>query len=85
MIGRDREDELLPEQRLGVQGLVVDRQREDRHVEAPGPQQLMQVVGLLLDEEQLEVGEALVDRPDNVRQEVGPQGGNCLLYTSRCV
>ena len=72
---RDREDELLAEQRLALQVVVVHRQREQADVELTGAQPFVHHGALLLDEQQLEVGEALVQGGHDVGQQVGRQGG----------
>src|SRR5690606_37352372 len=55
--------------------VVVHRQGEDRGVEAAVAQARQQLVALFLDQQQLQVGIALADRRDHVRQQVGTERG----------
>ena len=75
-----------PEEELCVQPVVVDRQRQDAGVELPVAQLLQDHLGLLLDQQQLEVGEAGVDLGHDVGEEVGRQRwgtGPCAACPTR--
>src|SRR5581483_6153575 len=69
----DGEQERLLEQEFAVKLIVVDRQREDRGVEAAFAQLPQHDLGFLLDEQQFEPREAFADARDHVRQQVRPE------------
>ncbi len=74
VIDRRRQHEVLLEQQLALQTVVVDRRGDDGHIEPALPETAQQLLGLLLDDQQLELREPPVHRRDDVRQEIRSEG-----------
>ena len=75
MLVRRGEQERLLEQRLRVQLVVVQGQREQRGIQLALAQALQEHVALFLDQQQFKLREALAQLRHHVRQQVRAQGG----------
>ncbi len=74
MLLRHREQEGLVEQRLDMQLIVVDRQRQQAGVEAAVAQPGQDLVGLLFDQQQFQAREALAQAGHHMRQQIRAEG-----------
>ena len=73
--GRHGEHEVLREQLLDLEVVGGHGEGEDAGVEGAGAELLQHDLGLLLDQQQLEVGEAGVDLGHHVGEQVRGEGG----------
>ena len=84
-----RQDELLTEQGTRLQARVSDGHGDEDRIQLASLQHRNQQLGLLLGEQQLEIREVPPDLREDIRQQIGAQGGEDtqpqLCQCARCL
>ena len=75
MVGRHGQHEVLHEELHAFESIVVHRQREQPDIEPAVAQLFVHDSALLLDQEQLDLGEPFVQRRHDMREQVGRERG----------